>query len=139
MALTAPALAADAVFGSFTLDAVHSTGGERCAVMTLEDLNSGKFRFTAVRIDADGKRTHQDGIFAFDGGDHPDGTGGSLAFLRIDEHRYAVVSKGTIRSTAMRTLSADGTALTETADGVNDGEPFRATRIFTRGAGTCAP
>jgi len=125
------------VFGTFTLDAAQSSGGERCAVMTLEDLGGGKFRYDAVRIDAGGATVRQDGIFAFDGGEHPDGAGGTLAFLRIDDARYATVSKGAVRSTAMRTLSDDGATLTESEDGTSDDDAFRAVRLFTRGAGVC--
>lgn len=139
----APAFADDPAFGSFTLDPARSTGGDVCAVTNLEDLGGGKFHMTAVRVTADGKMQHQDGVFAFDGGDHPvalaDGTGGSLAFLRIDDHRYIVVSKGTVRSTAMRTLSADGAVMTETIDGTDDDEAFRASRVYVRGTGSCEP
>jgi hypothetical protein len=128
------------VYGSFTLDPARSTGGDVCAVTNLEDLGGGKFRMTAVRVTADGKTERQDGIFAFDGGDHPvalaDGLG-SLAFLRIDAQRYVVVSKGTVRATAMRTLSDDGTVMTETIDGTDDDEPFRALRVYVRGTGSC--
>ncbi len=127
------------MFGSFTLDAAHSTGGERCAVMTLEDLGNGKFRLTGVRVGASGNAVRQDGIFAFDGGDHPDGAGGSLAFTRVDEQRYVVVSKGPVRATAMRTLTDDGATLTENADGIDDGDAFHASRVYTRGTGTCEP
>jgi hypothetical protein len=134
----APALADDPVFGSFTLDPARSTGGDVCAVMSLEDLGGGKFHMTAVRVAANGKTGHQDGVFAFDGGDHADGAGGSLAFLRIDPQRYVVVSKGAVRSTAMRTLSADGAVMTEIADGTDDDEAFRASRVYVRGAGSCA-
>jgi hypothetical protein len=134
----APALAGDAAFGTFTLDPARSTGGEVCAVMTLEDLGSGKFQLTSVRVSAAGKTVRQNGIFAFDGGDHPV-EGGSLAFLRVDPQRYVVVSKGTVQGTAMRTLSDDGTTLTETVDGTDDGDAFHAARVYVRGSGTCAP
>jgi hypothetical protein len=134
-ALAAPAIAADAAFGSFVLDPAQSGGGERCAVTALEDLGNGKFRFSETRIDADGKAVHRDGVFAFDGGDHPDGSGGSLAFTRIDDARYAMVSKGTLRATAMRTLSGD--TLTETVDGSDDGDAFHAAHVYTRGSGSC--
>jgi hypothetical protein len=123
------------VFGTFVLDPAQSSVGERCAVTGLEDLGGGKFRFTETRIDADGKITQRDGVFAFDGADHPDGAGGSLAFTRIDDGRYAMVSKGTVRATAMRTLTGD--TLTETADGTSDGDAFHALNVYTRGAGTC--
>jgi hypothetical protein len=125
------------VFGSFTLDPSRSTGGDVCAAVSLDDLGGGKFRMTAVRVTADGKMQHQDGMFAFDGGDRADGTGGSLAFLRIDDRRYVVVSKGVVRSTAMRTLSDDGTVMTETIDGTDDDEAFRASRVYVRGTGSC--
>lgn len=131
--------AADPVFGSFTLDAAQSTGSERCAVMALEDLRGGKFRLTGVRVNADGHLTRQDGVFAFDGGDHPDGAGGTAAFARIDAQRYVVVTKGTVHATAMRTLTDDGAMMTEIADGTDDGDAFHASRVYTRGAGTCAP
>jgi hypothetical protein len=132
----APAFADDPVFGSFTLDPARSTGGDVCATASLEDLGGGKFRMTAVRVGADGKAQHQEGVFAFDGGD-ADGTGGSLAFLRIDPQRYVVVSKGTVRSTAMRTLSDDGAVMTERVDGTDDGDAFRASRVYIRGTGSC--
>jgi hypothetical protein len=125
------------VFGSFTLDPSRSTGGEVCAAVSLDDLGGGKFRMTAVRVAADGKLQHQDGMFAFDGGDRADGTGGSLAFLRVDDHRYVVVSKGLVRATAMRTLSADGAVMTETIDGTDDDDAFRASRVYVRGTGSC--
>jgi hypothetical protein len=128
------------VFGSFVLDPARSAGGDVCAVMSLDDLGGGKFRLRTVHVTADGESERQDGIFAFDGGDHPvalaDGLG-SLAFLRVDDHRYVVVSKGKVRSTAMRTLSDDGAVMTETIDGTDDNEPFRASRVYVRGTGAC--
>ena len=133
----APAFAADPFFGSFTLDAARSTSGERCAVLTLEDLGNDKFRLTGVSIAGDGSVNRQDGVFAFDGGAHPISKG-TLAFTRIDAQRYAVVSKGDGQSTAVRTLTDDSATMIEAADGVRDNEPFHATRVFTRGAGTCA-
>ena len=131
-----PAVAADPFFGSFTLDAARSTSGESCAVLTLEDLGKDKFRLTGVSVAGDGSVNRQDGVFAFDGGAHPQGKG-TLAFTRIDEHRYAVVTKGAEQSTAVRTLSDDGATMVENADGVRDDEPFHATRVFSRGSGTC--
>jgi hypothetical protein len=138
-ALASPASAADAMFGSFTLDASRSTGGERCAVFTLEDLGGGKFRFSGQRVAASGAHTTEDGIFAFDGTDHPDGAGGTLAFTRIDEGRYAMVTKSGVQSTAVRTLSDDGTTLVEEADGVEDEREFHASRVYLRGTGVCEP
>jgi len=140
VALAVPSLAADdPVFGSFTLDAVHSTGGERCAVFSLDDLGNGKFRYSETRVPAEGVVQHHDGIFAFDGGDHSDGAGGTAAFTRIDAQRYVLVTKGPVHATAMRTLTDDGATLTENADGVDDGDAFHASRVFTRGIGTCEP
>ena len=133
---SAPAVAADPFFGSFTLDATQSTSGERCATVMLEDLGNDKFRLTAVSVAGDGTVSQQDGVFAFDGGAHSLGKG-TLAFARIDEHRYAVVSKGAEQSTAVRTLSDDGATMVENADGVRDDEPFHATRVFSRGIATC--
>ena len=89
-----------------------------------------------MSIAGDGSVRRQDGVFAFDGGEHPLGKG-TLAFARIDEHRYAVVSKDGGQSTAVRTLSDDGATMVENADGVRDDEPFHATRVFSRGTGTC--
>lgn len=130
-------MAADGVFGTFVLDPVQSRGGERCAVTQLEDLGNGKFGFRETRIDADGKVVQRNGVFAFDGGDHPDGTGGTLAFTRIDDARYVVVFKGRVRATAMRTLASD--TLTETIDGAADDDAFHAARVYTRGTADCAP
>lgn len=137
-----PAMAADPVFGTFTLDTAQSTGGETCQVMTLDDLGNGKFRLTSVTVDGDGAALRQDGIFAFDGLDHPDGAGGTLAFTRIDDLRYAVVIKGVTRATAMRTLSDDEGIMSEVADGVSDGKRFHALRVYLRRdsqCGTAAP
>ncbi len=135
--LAAPAGAGDVVFGSFMLQTAQSTAGERCAAISLVDLGNGKFHLTAARVSEDGKAVHQDGIFAFDGLDHPDGAGGSLAFSRIDEARYVVVAKGTVHATAMRTLGSDGATMTEIADGTDDGDAFHAARVYARRAGTC--
>jgi hypothetical protein len=138
--LAAPAVAADAVFGSFTLDPARSSGGEVCAVTSLEDLGGGKFHLTETRVTAAGKVERRNGVFAFDGGEHPvalaDGIG-RLSFLRIDEHRYVVVSLGSRHATAMRTLTDDGAIMTETEDGVDDDEAFHALRVWVRGSGSC--
>lgn len=119
------------MFGSFARE------GTPCAVTALDDLGGGKFRFTAALTGADGRVHRQDGIFAFDGLDHPDGDGGTLAFARIDEHRYAIVSKGKLRGLAMRTVADDGAAMTETSDGTNDGDAFHFVRVYRRGPGNC--
>ena len=137
VAFAAPAFAADPFFGSFMLDAARSTSGERCAAFTLEDLGNDKFRLTGVRVAGDGTLLRQDGVFAFDGGAHADGAGGTASFTRIDEHRYAVVTKGIEQSTAMRTMTDDGATMVENADGVRDDEPFHASRVFTRGTAPC--
>jgi hypothetical protein len=138
VALTAPAFAADAVFGTFLADAIDADGNRVCTAHTLEDYGNGKFHFVAVEITKANAR-HRDGIFAFDGGDHGDGAGGTLAFIRIDAHRYIIVAKGSRRTTTTATLSDDQALLTEYTDGVDDGTAFHSVTIFKRSAGGCEP
>lgn len=143
---TGPALAADAVFGTWTLDPARSTpqaglAADVCYVTTLEDVGSGKFRLNTVRIHGDGTTARQDAVFAFDGGDHPNGLGDGLttAFTRIDEHRYAMVLKDHHKAiaTVMRTISDDGVTMTSVGNGAMNGKPFHETLVFARKDSTC--
>lgn len=118
------------------LDTVAADGGRHCTARTLEDYGNGKFQFSAAEI-ADGKIRRQNGIFDFEGTERSDGDGGTLTFVRVDAHRYAMVSKGTLRATAMVTLSEDGALLTERSDGTYDGKPFRSVLVLKRSDGTC--
>lgn len=105
-------------------------------MLSLEDLGNGKFRLNGTRQAADGTTEQSEGVFAFDGGTHPDGIG-SLAFMRIDALRYAVTGDHHGRFTAMHSLTEDGAVMVERADGVRNGKAFRTSRVFTRGSGTC--
>lgn len=134
--IAAPAQASDLIFGQFTLDPARSTGGDACAVETLEDLGNGKFRLAGTRQASDGTIETSEGVFAFDGGVHSDGTG-SLAFMRIDPLRYAITGNRNGRFTAMRSMTEDGATMVETTDGVRNGKPFRTSRVFIRGNASC--
>ncbi len=143
---TGPALAADAVFGTWTLDPARSSppagmAADVCYVTTLEDVGNGKFRVTTMRVHGDGTTARQDAVFAFDGGDHPNGLGDGLttAFTRIDDYRYAMVLKDHRKAiaTVMRTISADGSAMTQIGDGAINGKPFHEALVFARKYSTC--
>ncbi len=138
----APAFAGDPVYGTWTVDVARSqyaAAADICYVTTLEDLGNGKFRLTSTRKRANGEVARQDTVSAFDGGDHPDGSGGTTAFTRIDEHRYVMVLKdhGTPLATVMRTISDDGRTMTDVANGSKDGKPFHETLVFERKDSSC--
>lgn len=143
---TGPAVAADPVFGTWTLDPARSSpqaglAADVCYVTMLEDVGGGKFRVNTQRIHGDGTTARQDAVFAFDGGDHPNGLGDGLttAFTRIDEHRYAMVLKDHRKAiaTVMRTIAADGTSMTQIGDGAINGKPFHEALVFVRKDSTC--
>lgn len=143
VALMLPAAAADPVFGTWTWipDGDAAAVPDKCYVTSLEDLGNGKFRETSTRVRTNGAVVKQDTVSAFDGFDHPSGLGDGMtaAFNRIDANRYAITLKksGKSLATVMRTVSADGNAMTQVVNGSVDGKPFSEIQVFARKNSTC--
>ncbi len=139
--MTAPAVAADPIYGTWTWLPQGNAGPDKCYVTSLEDLGNGKFRETSTRVRLNGEVVKQDTVSAFDGFDHPSGMGNGMtaAFNRVDANRYAITLKkaGQSLATVMRTVSPDGNTMTQMVNGTMNGKPFSETQVFVRENSTC--
>ena len=141
--LTAQTKAADPWIGTWKTDLEKSTfsPGPKPTVgatVTIERSGSG-MKTTIDGTDPQGKPTHTETAWAFDGKDHPvkgaPAANSTAAYKRVDDHTFEVTSKvdGKPTTTTKVAISADGKTMTVTVSGKNpQGETVNNTIVATK-------
>jgi hypothetical protein len=142
----APAMAAtDPFVGTWALDVAKSKMSGppvKSEILKIEDAGGGKLKATDDITYSDGKTSHSDVTFAFDGKDYPANDTPAPAngpetdsFQRVDANTIKVTIKngGKPSGTLTATVSADGKTQTATFSGTGpDGKPMTETGVYDR-------